>query len=71
MTEEQNQELYEMARLICKTGRHINTAFGERLRTIMHHANTPDAYARYVNDHANHTATMTKLIYMLKTWEEL
>ena len=37
----------------------------------MHHAQTPEAYARYINDHANHTATMTKLIYMLKTWEEL
>ena len=71
MTDEQNEELYEMARLICKTGKQINTAFGERLRGIINHAPTPEAYARYINDHANHTATMTKLIYMLKTWEEL
>tara|TARA_R100001129_G_scaffold107767_1_gene73753 strand:- start:3071 stop:3286 length:216 start_codon:yes stop_codon:yes gene_type:complete len=70
MTEEQNEELYEMARLICKTGKHINTAYGERLRTMMHHAQTPEAYARYFNDLTNHTAAMNKLIYMLKTWDE-
>ena len=71
MTEEQDQELYAMARAICKTVKQINSSFGKRLSYMINHMQSPEAYARYINDHANHTATMTKLIYMLKTWEEL
>lgn len=71
MTEQQNEELYEMARLLCETGKRINTAFGNRINQLIDGYESPHEYAPLINDHANHTATMTKLIYMLKTWEEL
>ena len=71
MTDEQNKQLYETGRLICETGAHINTACGDRINQLIDGYASPDDYAPLINDHANHTATMTKLIYMLKTWEEL
>ena len=35
MTEQQNEELYEMARLLCETGKRMNTAFGNRINQLI------------------------------------
>ena len=69
MTDRQ-ADLITVANELCAISTRINTSFGSHLHDIIEQADSPEEYAKFVNDHANHTTVLTKLIYMISVWEE-
>ena len=63
-------ELQAIAIELAQTGRQMNKAFGDRINQLIDGHVSPHEYAPLINDHANHTTVLTKLIYMISVWEE-
>ena len=57
------QELYNIAL-------RLNRQFANVINDMMDARHPPERYAPFINDHAAQTQTLTKLLYMIGTWEE-
>ena len=64
------QELFNIANELCAIATRLNTSFGNHINHVIDQSDSPEEYARFINDHANHTTVLTKLIYMMSVWEE-
>jgi hypothetical protein len=69
MTQRQ-QDLLNVANELCAIATRMNQAFGNQVNRLIDQAETPDEYAKFVNDHTNQTTVLMKLIYMIGTWED-
>ena len=68
MTKNQKR-LMEIALEMCVTNRIINKNFGIRINQLIESDASPEQYAPLVNDHANQTSVLNKILYTVATWE--
>jgi hypothetical protein len=64
------QATLEAARELYQIAFHVNHQFANVINSMMDRGDPPERYAPFINDHAAQTQTLTKLLYMIGTWEE-
>ena len=69
MANDQQQTL-AAARQLYKITLKLNRQFADVINSMMDAGHPPERYAPFINDHAAQTQTLTKLLYMIGTWEE-
>ena len=69
MTTDQQRTL-DAARKLYYIASNLNQKFANKINAIMDAGDPPERYAPFINDHTAQTQTLTKLLYMIGTWEE-
>ena len=69
MTNDQQQTL-DAARELCNIALKLNQQFADAIDSMMNAGDDPEQYAPFINDHTAQTQTLTKLLYMIGTWQE-
>ena len=69
MTDKQQQTL-DAARELYDIASRLNRQFATVINDMMDTGHPPQQYAPFINDHTAQTRTLTKLLYMIGTWEE-
>ncbi len=69
MANAQRQTL-DNAHALYKIAFTLNHQFANVINSMMDGGHPPERYAPFIKEHAAHTQTLTKLLYMIGTWEE-
>ena len=64
------QQTLDAARELSNIALKLNQQFADVINSMMDAGHPPERYAPFINDHAAQTQTLTKLLYMIGTWEE-
>ena len=64
------QQTLDAAHKLYDIALQLNQQFADVINSMMDGGHPPERYAPFINDHAAQTQTLTKLLYMIGTWEE-
>ena len=69
MTDNQRQTL-DAARELYGIASRLNQQFADVINSMMDADERPEQYAPFINDQTAQTQALTKLLYMIGTWEQ-